>query len=65
MFSNHGYLNFHSCAVQPDTIESYMYVTGTQIILPYKMLKFTLKCSYIFRFYNHHQEATIRALLKL
>ena len=28
-------------------------------------LKFTLKCSYMFRFNNHHQGANIRALLKL
>jgi hypothetical protein len=28
-------------------------------------LKFTLKCSYMFRFNNLHQGATIRALLKL
>jgi hypothetical protein len=30
-----------------------------------RMLKFTLKCSYMFRFNNHHQGATIRTLLKL
>jgi len=28
-------------------------------------LKFALKCSYMFRFNNRHQGATIRALLKL
>jgi len=27
-------------------------------------LKFTLKLSYMFRFYNHHQGANFRALLK-
>jgi len=26
-------------------------------------LKFTLKCSYMFRYNNHHKEATIRALV--
>ena len=30
-----------------------------------RMSEFTLKCSYMFRFNNHHQGATIRALLKL
>ena len=39
--------------------------TATQLDCSKRMLKFTLKCSYMFQFNNHHQGATIRTLLKL
>ena len=45
------------------------YPTDAQVDCPERItkftLKFTLKCSYVFRFNNHHQGATIRTLLKL
>ena len=41
------------------------YPTDTQSDCSKRMSKFTLKCCYMFRFNNHHQGATIRALLKL
>jgi len=44
-----------------------IYPTDAQLDCSKKMsqftLKFILKSSYMFRFYNHHQGATIRALL--
>ena len=48
---------------------SYFYPTDEQLDCSKRILKFTLKftlkCSYMFQFNNHHQRATIRALLKL
>ena len=47
----------------------FIYPTDAQLYCSKRMsklsLKFTLKCSYMFRFNNHHQGATIHALLKL
>ena len=43
----------------------FMYPTDVQLDCSKRMSKFTLKCSYMFRFNNHHQGATICALLKL
>ena len=42
-----------------------IYPTDAELDGSKRMSKFTLKCSYMFRFNNHHQGATIRALLKL
>jgi hypothetical protein len=52
------------------TISSFYFnPTEAQLDYPKRMLKFTLKfatkCSYMFRFNNHDQGATVRALLKL
>jgi len=60
---------FHSCNLHLDTIESFIYPTDAQLDC-YKMLKFTLKFTWeVFRhvsvFHNHHQGATVCALLKL
>jgi len=41
------------------------YPIDSQLDCSKRMSKFTLKCSYMFRFNNHHQGATTRALLKL
>jgi len=41
------------------------YPTDAQLDCSKRMLKFTLKCSYMFRFNKHHQGAIIRTLLKL
>jgi len=47
----------------------YFYPTDAQLDCSKRLLKvtliFTLKCSYMFRFNNHHQGATIRTLPKL
>jgi len=40
------------------------YPTDAQLYCSKIMPKFTLKCSYMFRFNNHHQGAAIRALLQ-
>ena len=41
------------------------YPADAQLYCSKRMSKFTLKCSYMFRFNNRHQGATICALLKL
>ena len=41
------------------------YPTDAQLDYSKRLSKFTLKCSCMFQFNNHHQGATIRALLKL
>ena len=47
----------------------FIYLTDAQLHCSKRMpkftLQFTLKCSYMFRSYNHHQGAEVRALLKL
>jgi len=47
----------------------YIYATDVQLDCSKRMsqftLKFTSKCSYIFRFYNHHQGANVCALTKV
>ena len=43
----------------------FIYTTDAQLYCSKRMSKFTLKCSYMFRFNNHHQGATIHGLLKL
>ena len=43
----------------------FIHPTDAQLDCSKRMSKFTLKYSYMFRFNNHHQGATIRALLKL
>jgi len=52
-----------------DNNQVFIYPTDVQLDCSKRMsqftLKFTLKCSYMFRFCNHHQGANVRALLKL
>jgi len=43
----------------------FIYPTDAQLNCSKRISKFILKCSYMFRFNNHHQGATIRILLKL
>jgi len=56
--------------VHLDTTESFIYPTDAQLDRSKRMLKFTLKFTrevllHVSVFYNHHQGATICALLKL
>jgi hypothetical protein len=43
----------------------FIYPTVAQLDCSKRMSEFTLKCSYMFQFNNHHQGATICALLKI
>jgi len=51
--------------VHLDAIKFFIYPSDTQLDCSKIMSKFTLKCSYMFRYNNRHQGATILALLKL
>jgi len=56
--------NFHSRAVHPDIIKSFIY--ATECNNRFKLiLKFKLKFSYMFWLTNYHHGAYCRALLKL
>jgi len=58
--------NFHSCTVHLDTIESFIYPTDAQLDCSKRILKFTWEVLlHVSVFHNHHQGATICALLKL
>jgi uncharacterized protein YdhG (YjbR/CyaY superfamily) len=59
---------WHSRTVHPDTTKSLIFIQLNAQLDYSKLkrtLKFTIKCSYMFRLTNHHQRAYCRALLKL
>ena len=56
-------LDFHNRTVHPD--KSFIHPTECTTRLKFTLKYFTLKCSYVFRFTNHHQGAYYCALLKL
>ena len=56
---------YEKCTGVISNIRTSLFIYPTVAKLDYskRMSKFTLKCYYMFRFNNHHQGATIRALL--
>ena len=57
-------INFHIRTMHPDIIKFFIHPAECRK-LDYSKLKFTLKCSCMFRLTNHRQGAYCRALLKL
>jgi len=60
---------FNTCNLHLELSSLFIYLANTQLDCSKRISQFTsnftLKCSYMFRFYNHHQGANVRALLKL